>query len=276
MSDPLRTLLAAPPDLPVTAGLGPLVEALRTRGVAVVQAPPGTGKTTLVPPAVAGVVQGRVVVTQPSRIAARAAARRLADLLDEPVGGTVGYAVRGDRRSSRRTRVEVVTTGLLLRRIQHDPELAGVGAVVLDEVHERHLDADLTLALLVDVRANLREDLSLVAMSATVEAERTAALLGADGGGAPVVRVRGALHPVQTVWCPLPAGVRRTDDRGITPAFHDHVAATVRRALLGHEGDVLVFVPGVAEVEATVRRLAGVDAAAHAARSPRRGRGTPG
>lgn len=264
MSDPLRTLLAAPPDLPVTAGLGPLVEALRAYGVAVVQAPPGTGKTTLVPPAVAGVVQGRVVVTQPSRIAARAAARRLAHLLDEPVGETVGYAVRGDRRSSRRTRVEVVTTGLLLRRIQHDPELAGVGAVVLDEVHERHLDADLTLALLVDVRANLREDLSLVAMSATVEAERTAALLGGDGGGAPVVRVPGALHLVKTVWCPLPAGVRRTDGRGITPAFHDHVAATVRRALLGHEGDVLVFVPGVAEVEATVRRLAGVDAAVHA------------
>ncbi|QSR33214.1 ATP-dependent helicase HrpB [Nocardioides sp. S5] len=257
-------MLAAPPDLPVTAGLAALVEALRTHGAAVVQAPPGTGKTTLAPPAVAGVVQGKVVVTQPSRIAARAAARRLAHLLGEPVGETVGYAVRGDRRSSRRTRVEVVTTGLLLRRIQHDPELVGVGAVVLDEVHERHLDADLTLALLVDVRANLRGDLSLVAMSATIEAERTAALLGGDGGGAPVIRVPGALHPVQTVWCPLPAGVRRTDDRGITPAFHDHVAATVRRALLGHEGDVLVFVPGVAEVEATVRRLAGVDAAVHA------------
>ncbi|WP_416955199.1 ATP-dependent helicase HrpB [Nocardioides sp. T5] len=262
MSDPLRNLLAAPPDLPVTAGLAALGEALRTRGVAVVQAPPGTGKTTLIPPAVAEVVTGRVVVTQPSRIAARAAARRLAHLLGEPVGETVGYAVRGDRRSSRRTRVEVVTTGLLLRRIQHDPELAGVGAVVLDEVHERHLDADLTLALLVDIRANLREDLSLVAMSATIEADRTAALLG--GGGAPVVRVPGALHPVREVWCPPPAGVRRTDDRGITPAFHDHVAATVRRALVEHEGDVLVFVPGVAEVEATVRRLAGVDASVHA------------
>ena len=272
VSDPLRNLLAAPPDLPVIAGLAPLVEALRTRGVAVVQAPPGTGKTTLVPPAVAGVVAGRVVVTQPSRIAARAAARRLAHLLGEPIGETVGYAVRGDRRSSRRTRVEIVTTGLLLRRIQHDPELAGVGAVVLDEVHERHLDADLTLALLIDVRANLRDDLSLVAMSATIEAERTAALLGRGGDpggpddvlGAPVIRVPGALHPVQAVWCPPPAGVRCTDDRGITPAFHDHVTATVRRALVGHEGDVLVFVPGVAEVEATVRRLAGVDAAVHA------------
>lgn len=261
MSDALRSLLAAPSDLPVTAGLAALHAALRDHGVAVVQAPPGTGKTTLVPPSVATLVDGRVVVTQPSRIAARSAARRLAQLIGEPMGETVGYSVRGDRRTGRRTRVEVVTTGLLLRRIQHDPELAGVGAVVLDEVHERHLDADLTLALLVDIRTNLREDLLLVAMSATVEAERTAALLGA--GGAPVIRVPGALHPVQTVWCPAPAGVRRTDDRGITPAFHDHVAATVRRALAGHEGDVLVFVPGVAEVEATVRRLAGVDADVH-------------
>ncbi|QCX29222.1 ATP-dependent helicase HrpB [Nocardioides jishulii] len=256
-------MLAAPPDLPVAAGLAALDEALRSHGVAVVHAPPGTGKTTLVPPAVAGVVEGRVVVTQPSRIAARAAARRLAHLLGEPVGETVGYSVRGDRRTSPRTRVEVVTTGLLLRRIQHDPELAGVGAVVLDEVHERHLDADLTLALLIDIRANLRDDLALVAMSATIEAERTATLLAGDGEGAPVIHVPGALHPVQTVWCPLPAGLRRTDDRGITPAFHDHVAATVRRGLAEHEGDVLVFVPGVAEVDATVRRLAGVAADVH-------------
>ncbi|WP_313406425.1 ATP-dependent helicase HrpB [Aeromicrobium sp.] len=263
MSDPLRRLLAAPPDLPVTAGLAALDEALRTRGVAVVHAPPGTGKTTLVPPAVANLVPGRVVVTQPSRIAARAAARRLAHLLGEQVGETVGYSVRGDRRTSRRTRIEVVTTGLLLRRIQHDPELAGVGAVVLDEVHERHLDADLTLALLIDIRANLREDLSLVAMSATIEAERTAALIGGDEA-APVISVPGALHPVQAVWCPLPPGARRTDDRGITPAFHDHVAATVHRALAEHEGDVLVFVPGIAEVDATIRRLTGVDADVHA------------
>ena len=262
VSDPLRRLLASPPDLPVVAGLGALDAALCSRGVAVVQAPPGTGKTTLVPPAVAAAVEGRVVVTQPSRIATRAAARRLAHLLGEPVGESVGYAVRGERRVGKATRIEVVTTGLLLRRLQHDPELAGVGAVVLDEVHERHLDADLTLALLVDVRATLREDLALVAMSATVEAERTASLLG-DGTPAPVVEVPGALHPVQAVWCPVPAGSRRTDERGITPAFHDHVAATVRRALAEHTGDVLVFVPGVGEVDATIRRLGGVDADVH-------------
>ncbi|RZI92483.1 MAG: ATP-dependent RNA helicase, partial [Microbacterium sp.] len=266
VSDPLRRLLATPPDLPVVAGLPALADALSGRGVAVVQAPPGTGKTTLVPPAVAVAVEGRVVVTQPSRIAARAAARRLAHLLGEAVGETVGYSVRGDRKTSRRTRVEVVTTGLLLRRIQHDPELAGVGAVVLDEVHERHLDADLTLALLIDIRANLRDDLTLVAMSATIEAQRTAALLGGTGAGdapAPVIDVPGALHPVESVWCPLPPGSRRTDDRGITPAFHDHVAATVRRALAEHEGDVLVFVPGVGEVDATIRRLRDVPADVH-------------
>lgn len=262
----MRSLLDSPPDLPVVAGLPALADALRSRGVAVVQAPPGTGKTTLVPPAVAVAVDGRVVVTQPSRIAARAAARRLAHLLGEPVGETVGYSVRGDRKTSRRTRVEVVTTGLLLRRIQHDPELAGVGAVVLDEVHERHLDADLTLALLIDIRANLRDDLTLVAMSATIEAERTATLLGGTGDGdtaAPVIDILGALHPVESVWCPLPPGARRTDDRGITPAFHDHVAATVRRALAEHEGDVLVFVPGVGEVDATIRRLRDAPADVH-------------
>ena len=148
-------------------------------------------------------------------------------------------------RASRRTRVEVVTTGLLLRRLQQDPELAGVGAVVLDEVHERHLDADLTLALLVDIRANLRDDLALVAMSATIEAERTAALLGHEGQAAPVIGVPGALHPVETIWCPLPAGQRRTDDRGITPAFHDHVAATVRRAL-AEAGFTVSRAPGFA------------------------------
>ncbi|MDN5892518.1 MAG: hypothetical protein L0H93_00705 [Nocardioides sp.] len=261
--DVIQRLLSDPPDLPVVVGLPAVREAMRDRGLAVVHAPPGTGKTTLVPPAVGADVDGRVVVTQPSRIAARAAARRLAGLLGEPIGKTVGYAVRGDRRVGPGTRIEVVTTGLLLRRIQHDPELPGTDAVILDEVHERHLDADLTLALLVDVRANLREDLRIVAMSATIEAERTASVLG-SGDPTPVVGLPGALHPVEQVWCPLPAGRRRTDGRGITPDFHDHLAATVRRALAEHEGDVLVFVPGVAEVDAVVRRLAGGDVAVHA------------
>ncbi|WP_456787248.1 helicase-related protein, partial [Cellulomonas sp. P5_C5] len=258
--DPIARLLAHPPDLPVRAGLGDVVAALRARGVVVVQAPPGTGKTTLVPPAVAATLPGRVVVTQPRRIAARAAARRLAHLLGEPLGRSVGFSVRGESVVSGATRVEVVTTGVLLRRLQRDPELPGVAAVVLDEVHERHLVDDLALALLVDVRAHLRDDLAVVAMSATVEAERTAALLGGTGP-APVVAVPGALFPVEEVWCPAPARTARTDERGVTPAFLDHVAATVRRALDERTGDVLVFVPGAGEVDGVVRRLAGLGSA---------------
>ena len=257
-SDPVQRLLADPPDLPVLGVLDALTTALRTHGVAVVQAPPGTGKTTLVPPAVSALVGGRVVVTQPRRIAARAAARRLAQLLGEPVGQTAGHVVRGERRTGPSTRVEFVTTGVLLRRLQRDPGLPGVAAVVLDEVHERQLDADLTLAMLVDVRA-LRADLPVVAMSATVEAGRTAVLLGGVTP-APVIEVRGSLHPVREDWSAPPPGVRRVDDRGVTPAFLDHVAAVTRRASTDGQGDVLVFLPGVAEIAATVRRLAGVDA----------------
>ncbi|MFJ2297937.1 ATP-dependent helicase HrpB [Oerskovia paurometabola] len=256
--DPIARLLASPPDLPVRHHLAELTDAVRDRGVAVLQAPPGTGKTTLVPPALAAALPaGRVVVTQPRRIAARAAARRLAHLLGEPVGRTVGFSVRGESRTGPETRVEVVTTGVLLRRLQRDPELAGVAVVVLDEVHERHLDADLTLALLVDVRATLRPDLALVAMSATIEAERTARLLG-DGLPAPVVVADGGLFPVEEVWAPSPGP--RLDERGVPRAFLDHVAATTRRALTEQSGDVLVFVPGAGEVDGVARRLSGLDA----------------
>ncbi|SDC14091.1 ATP-dependent helicase HrpB [Sanguibacter gelidistatuariae] len=265
MTTPIARLLADPPDLPVRTGLSELVRAVGARGVAVVHAPPGTGKTTLVPPALAAVVAGRVIVTQPRRIAVRAAARRLAQLLGEPVGQTVGYTVRGESTTTDATRVEIVTTGVLLRRLQNDPELVGVGAVVLDECHERQVDADLALALLVDVRANLRDDLVVVAMSATVEAERTAQLLGGAGGTgpgdrpAPVVTVESALFPVTDVWCPPPPRSAALDERGVTQPFLDHVAATTRRALAEQTGDVLVFVPGAGEVGAVVRRLGGLD-----------------
>ncbi|CAN5263999.1 ATP-dependent helicase HrpB [soil metagenome] len=272
--DPLRRLLADPPALPVAAGLAELTAALAAHGTAVVQAPPGSGKTTLVPPAVALAISlgdGRVVVTQPRRIAVRAAARRLAQLLGEPLGQTVGFAVRGERYGGASTRIEFVTTGILLRRLQRDPGLAGVGAVVLDEVHERQLDADLTLALLVDVRAHLREDLPLVAMSATIEADRTAALIG-GGRPAPVVTVPGALHPVEVRWHPPPPGVRHVDDRGITWAFLDHVAAVTRQALAATTGDVLVFVPGVREVSEVARRLARGSTATEADVRPLHGR----
>ncbi|TDE92821.1 ATP-dependent helicase HrpB [Occultella glacieicola] len=246
--------MAAPPDYPVVAGLPEVVAAALGRGVAVVQAPPGTGKTTLVPPALAAELPGRIVVTQPRRIAARAAARRLAGLLGEGVGRTVGYSVRGERRVAPGTRIEFVTTGLLLRRLQADPDLPGVGAVILDEVHERQLDADLTLALCVDVRANLREDLPVLAMSATVAAERTAQVLGA-GDAAPVVTVPGTLHPVVEHWHPPPTRVARTDERGVTRAYLEHVATTTREALANDDGDVLVFLPGAYEVDAVCRSL---------------------
>ena len=250
----IQRLLDSPPDLPVVGGLPALTAALRTHGVAVVQAPPGTGKTTLVPPAMAALATGgRIVVTQPRRIAARAAARRLAGLLGERVGETVGHTVRGDRAVGPGTRIEFVTTGVLLRRLQRDPELSGVAAVVLDEVHERQLDADLVLAFIVDVRATVRDDLLLVAMSATVEAERLAAVLDA-----PVVDVPGALHPVAQHWSPPPPGVLPTDERGVPPRFLDHVAATVRQALAADVGDALVFVPGVGEVDGVIRRLSGL------------------
>jgi ATP-dependent helicase HrpB len=156
------------PDLPVRGVLDTVTGTLAEHGTAVLVAPPGTGKTTLVPLALGASNSGKVLVAEPRRLAARAAAARMAALLGEPVGETVGYSVRGDSKTSARTRIEVVTSGLLLRRLAGDPELAGVDAVLLDECHERHLDADLLLALLLDARAGLRPDLRLLATSATV------------------------------------------------------------------------------------------------------------
>ncbi|MFF5173082.1 ATP-dependent helicase HrpB [Micromonospora sp. NPDC000089] len=244
-----------PVDLPVRPVLPALVRALAGAGAAVLVAPPGTGKTSLAPLAVADEVPGRVLVAQPRRVAARAAARRMAELLGERVGDRVGYAVRGERRSGPATRIEVVTTGLLVRRLQHDPELPGVGAVLLDECHERQLDADLALAFAVEARAALRPDLWLLAMSATPEADRFAALLGGDQP-APVVRAEAALHPVTRIWAPPSRPVPPPGAGRVDPALLDHVAATIRRALAEQVGDVLVFLPGAGEIAGVARRLA--------------------
>ncbi|WP_430501059.1 ATP-dependent helicase HrpB [Micromonospora trifolii] len=242
-------------DLPVRPVLPALIAALDAAGAGVLVAPPGTGKTTLAPLAVADRVTGRVVIAQPRRVAARAAARRMAELLGERVGERVGYAVRGERRVGPATRIEVVTTGLLVRRLHHDPELPGTGAVLLDECHERQLDADLALAFTVEARATLRPDLWLLAMSATPDTDRFAALLGGPTP-APVVRADSALHPVQRIWVPPARPIAPPGAGPVDRALLDHVAATVRRALREHDGDVLVFLPGAGEIAAVTGRLA--------------------
>ncbi|MEO3774113.1 ATP-dependent helicase HrpB [Micromonospora sp. B9E7] len=242
-------------DLPVRPVLPALVAALDAAGTGVLVAPPGTGKTTLAPLAVADRVTGRVVIAQPRRVAARAAARRMAELLGERVGERVGYAVRGERRVGPDTRVEVVTTGLLLRRLHHDPELPGTGAVLLDECHERQLDADLALAFTVEARATLRPDLWLLAMSATPDTDRFAALLGGSTP-APVVRADSALHPVTRIWSPPARPIAPPGAGPVDRALLDHVAATIRRALRERDGDVLVFLPGAGEIAAVTSRLA--------------------
>ncbi|MDG9725472.1 MULTISPECIES: ATP-dependent helicase HrpB [unclassified Streptomyces] len=248
--------------LPVRGALPALHDALEGHGTAVLVAPPGTGKTTLVPLALAGLLgegpERRVVVAEPRRIAARAAARRMAWLLGEKPGASVGYTVRGERVVGRHTRVEVVTTGVLLQRLQRDQELTGVDVVVLDECHERHLDADTTAAFLWDVRQTLRPELRLVAASATTDAQGWARLLG----GAPVVEARGVSYPVEVVWAPPARPVRPPHGMRVDPALLAHVASVVRRALAERDGDVLCFLPGVGEITRVAGQLgspAGVD-----------------
>ncbi|GAA3280787.1 ATP-dependent helicase HrpB [Streptomyces lavendulae] len=256
---------AALDALPVRECLPALVSALEDRGAAVLCAPPGTGKTTLVPLVLAGLVGGgperRVLVAEPRRIAARAAARRMAWLLGEQPGASVGFTVRGERVVGPSTRVEVVTTGVLLQRLQRDQELAGVDVVVLDECHERHLDADTAAAFLLDVRAALRPELRLVAASATTDAAGWARLLGgADGVPAPVVEAAGVSYPVETVWAPPARPVRPPHGMRVDPAQLAHVASVVRRALAERSGDVLCFLPGVGELARVAGQLGGVDA----------------
>ncbi|MFE0361983.1 ATP-dependent helicase HrpB [Streptomyces griseoaurantiacus] len=234
--------------LPVRAALPALNDALADDGAAVLVAPPGTGKTTLVPLVLAGLVGGgparRVLVAEPRRIAARAAARRMAWLLGQDVGEDIGFTVRGERVVGRRARVEVVTTGVLLQRLQRDQELPGADVVMLDECHERHLDADTAAAFLLDVRGTLRPELRLLAASATTDAQGWARLLG----GAPVVEAEGVSHPVEVVWAPPVRPVRPPHGMRVDPALLAHTASVVRRALAERPGDVLCFLPGLGEI----------------------------
>ena len=230
---------------------------------AVVQAPPGTGKTTLVPPLVANALHAgparKVIVTQPRRVAVRSAARRLSTLDGSDLGAKVGYTVRGENHMGPHTIVEFLTPGILLRRLLHDPGLEGVAAVVLDEVHERGLDTDLLLGLLGEVR-QLRSDLTLIAMSATLDAPRFARLLGTDDAGspAPIVDCPSALFPLEVTWAP--AAAARMGQRGINRAFLDHVADTAAAAhalavATNPLVDTLVFAPGAWEVGHIAARL---------------------
>ena len=260
----LEELVSHPPQLPVTRALGDIAAATQPGGCAVVTAPPGTGKTTLLPPAVAVALAchdasvGRVLVTQPRRVAARAAARRIARLLGEEVGGQVGYSVRGDSRVSERTRVEMVTPGVALRRLQRDPELPGVSALIVDEFHERDLDTDLALAFALDARSALRDDLFVALTSATLEASRTVDFLRSSTGEEPaLVDIPGDIFPLELRYAPPPRGVEAVgaigNERvGVRREYLAHVARTVEETVATTEGSVLVFLPGVGEIE-TVR-----------------------
>ena len=233
--------------LPIDAALPELTAALRANNAAVLVAPPGAGKTTRVPLVLAAEpwaqLSGqstRILVLEPRRLAARAAAARMAHNLNEAVGETVGLRVRFGSKISRKTRIEIVTEGIFTRMIVDDPMLAGVGAVLFDEFHERSLDADLGLALARDAQQGLREDLKILVMSATIDGARVGALLG----GAPVIESQGRIFPVETRYI-------GRDARPIEP----QVADTIMRATRAERGSVLAFLPGTAEIRRTQNLL---------------------
>jgi ATP-dependent helicase HrpB len=242
--------VATLPELPVTEALPRLAEALRAGSNAVLVAPPGAGKTTLVPLTLRDEpwANGKILVLEPRRVAARAAARRMAQLLGEEVGGTVGLVTRLERATSAATQVEVITEGLLVRRLQSDPGLDGVAAVLFDEAHERNLDTDLALAFCLDLQRALRPELRLLAMSATLEAEGFARLLG----DAPVVESLGRAFPVAVQY-----RQRELKEHRELP---EAMASAIREALRAHPGDVLAFLPGWGEIRRTAERLGGVEA----------------
>lgn len=229
--------------LPIDDCLDNLRAALRMQGRAVLQAPPGAGKTTRVPLALLSEVPGRIVMLEPRRLAARAAAERMAETLAEPVGQRVGYRIRGEAQTSRATRIEVVTEGILTRMIQSDPELSGISAVIFDEFHERSLNADLGLALVLESRAALRPDLWVLVMSATLDAAPVAALME----DAPLISSDGRAYPVETRWLPrpLPQGAR----------LERETAALITQAVEETEGGILVFLPGEGEIRRVAAQL---------------------
>jgi ATP-dependent helicase HrpB len=234
----------APPELPITAVLPALQSAMLERGVVVLQAPPGAGKSTIVPLALrtsGWLGQRKILMLEPRRLAARAVATRMATLLGESVGTTVGYRTRLETRVGPKTRIEVVTEGILTRMLQRDASLDQVACVIFDEFHERSIHADLGLALCLEVRANLRPDLRVLVMSATLDVGRLAVLLG----DAPTIVSAGRSFEVATHYVPPRAGQN----------LEQHVAAVVRTALRDQPGDLLCFLPGAAEIRRVQRLL---------------------
>ncbi|RYE60673.1 MAG: DEAD/DEAH box helicase, partial [Rhizobiaceae bacterium] len=238
-------LIARLPKLPVSDVLPQILSALRDGNRAVISAPPGAGKTTLVPLALLFEpwCVGKIILLEPRRLAARAAAARMASLIGEEVGGRVGYRMRLDNRVSAATRIEVVTEGVFARMVLDDPELAGVSAVIFDEFHERSLDADFGLALALDVQSALREDLRILVMSATLDVERVAGLLSDP----PVIVSEGRGHPIEIRHQDRPAGER----------IEDTVSRAIIEAHRSETGSILAFLPGQAEILRTVERLQG-------------------
>lgn len=232
--------------LPIHAVLPELCAALRARASAVLVAPPGAGKTTAVAPALLTEpwCSGEILLLSPRRLAARAAAERMAALAGEPVGQRFGYATRMDTRRSAATRVTVMTDGIFVNRLQADPELAGVSAVLFDEVHERGLESDFGLALAIDAQGGLRPDLRLLAMSATLDGARFARVLG----DAPIIESEGRRWPLEL----------RHLDRAADSRIEEAVASAVRQALRETDGGILAFLPGVGEIERVAERLADV------------------
>lgn len=244
IASPRSAAVGATAVLPIEPSLPAICGALRASPALVLQAPPGAGKTTRVPlalleePWLAGQT---ILLLEPRRLAARAAAARMADLLGESIGQTVGYRIRFDSRVSRQTRIEVLTEGILTRRLQRDPALEGVGLVIFDEFHERGLHADLALALCLDSQRGLREDLRVLVMSATLDGAAVARLLG----DAPIIGSAGQAYPVARHYLPR-------DPDGLDLAI---VVRAVRDALDRDSGDILVFLPGSGEIRQVLRRL---------------------
>lgn len=290
-TDPIRALLASPLDLPVIEALPELHDHLFPSSFAFDDAgvgarlaltvPPGTGRTTLIPPLLAGALTDvptnapgraqecrldRVIVTQPWHTATHVAAYRLIDLLGEEVGGIAGYAMHGERCAGPVTRIEVTAAGLLLRRLQRNLEPSGIDTVILDEAHERSLGSDLLLALPAGVCVVLHGDLTLTAMSATLDADRLYHILsdssgeasdGTPDGATSLMEVLRRLYPLEETWAP-PGRTGRLGPRGVSREPLSHVATIVEWVLAGRPGGVLVFLPGVREADDVVSCLHGV------------------